>query len=64
VIDSDRVGRLAPFGDARTLAEGVRFFLSDPVRRRAAGEQGRASVLARYGLDRLLNDIDTLYLGL
>ena len=64
VIDNDRIGRLAPFGDAPALAKGVTFFLSDPERRRAAGEEGRASVLARYGLDRLLNDIDTLYRGL
>ena len=64
VIDSDRIGRLAPLGDARALADGVEYFLSNPARRRAAGEQGRASVLARYGLDRLLNDIDALYRGL
>ena len=64
VLDNERVGRLAPFGDARALADGVRFCSSDPERRRTAGDEGRASVLARYGLDRLIDDVDALYRGL
>jgi len=36
-------------------------FLADASLRRARGERGRASVIARYGIDRLVDDIDTLY---
>jgi hypothetical protein len=36
-------------------------FLADTNRRRTTGERGRASVLARYGIDRLVDDIDGLY---
>jgi glycosyltransferase involved in cell wall biosynthesis len=36
-------------------------FLADPARRRAIGERGRASVVARYGVDRLVDDVDALY---
>jgi glycosyltransferase involved in cell wall biosynthesis len=61
VVSNDQTGKLAPFGDARALADGLRFFLSNPARRRDAGAAGRAAVLARYGIDRLVDDIDRLY---
>ena len=61
VIDSDRVGLVAPFGDVRTLADRVLALTSDPERRRRMGEAGRQSVSARYGLDRLLDDVERLY---
>jgi glycosyltransferase involved in cell wall biosynthesis len=61
VIDSDRVGLLAPFGDARALADHVIALLVDPLRRRAMGESGRASVMSRYGIDRLVDDVERLY---
>jgi glycosyltransferase involved in cell wall biosynthesis len=54
-------GVVVPFGDAAGLAAAVTQFLADANRRRAIGERGRASVVARYGIDRLVNDIDTLY---
>ena len=61
VIDSDRVGLVAPFGDARALADHVLALTSDPERRRRMGEAGRQTVSARYGLDRLLDDVEGLY---
>jgi glycosyltransferase involved in cell wall biosynthesis len=61
VIDSDRVGLVAPFGDARALADHVLALTSDPERRRRMGEAGRQTVSARYGLDRLLDDVERLY---
>ncbi len=57
----DHTGIVAPFGDAAGLASAVTQFLRDPTRRRETGERGRASVMARYGLDRLVDDIDALY---
>ena len=61
VIDSDRVGLLAPFGDARALADQVHALLADPERRRRIGEAGRQAVSSRYGLDRLIDDVERLY---
>jgi hypothetical protein len=42
------------------LAEGVRTFLAEPDRARAAGEAARAAALERYGLGRFLSDWDQL----
>ena len=61
VIDSDRVGLLAPFGDARALAEQVQTLLADRDRSRRMGEAGRQAVSSRYGLDRLIGDVERLY---
>ena len=61
VIDSDRVGLLAPFGDPRALADQVDALLADVDRRRRMGEAGRQAVASRYGLDRLLDDVERLY---
>jgi glycosyltransferase involved in cell wall biosynthesis len=40
---------------------GVTTLLGNPQLRRTMGERGRASVVARYGIDRLVDDIDALY---
>jgi len=64
VIDSNRVGLLAPFGDAPALSRHVRALIADPEQRRRMGEAGRQAVSARYGLDRLIDDVDRLYRGL
>ena len=55
------VGLLAPPGDADRLADHVSRLVADPQRRRAMGEAGRRLVVARYGIDRLVTDIDGLY---
>jgi len=55
---------LAPFGDAALLAEHVNALLADPDRRRRMGDRGRRSVAARYAIDRLVDDVERLYLEL
>jgi glycosyltransferase involved in cell wall biosynthesis len=57
----DDLGAVAAFGDAAGLATAVAAFLGDPALRRATGERGRASVVSRYGIDRLVDDINTVY---
>jgi glycosyltransferase involved in cell wall biosynthesis len=64
VITSDSVGLTAPDGDASALAGHVTALLADPERRTHMGAAGRALVLAHYGLDRLVADVETLYRGL
>jgi glycosyltransferase involved in cell wall biosynthesis len=59
--ESDPVGEVAPFGDAAGLARSVAALLADPARRRSTGDRGRALVLARYGIDRLVDDVEALY---
>jgi glycosyltransferase involved in cell wall biosynthesis len=61
VIDSDDVGLLIPFGDADALAGAVAALLSDNARRRSMGMRGRQSMAARYGVDRLVDDVTALY---
>ena len=61
VLQSDAVGLLAANGDASALAGHVTTLLGDPERRRRMGAAGRALVVARYGLDRLVADVETLY---
>jgi glycosyltransferase involved in cell wall biosynthesis len=61
VLRGTDAGILAGFGDADALARAVAALLHDPLKRRAMGERGRASVVARYGLDRLVDDVDRLY---
>ena len=61
VLESDTVGLLAPDGDAPALATHVVALLADRDRRQRMAAAGRALVLARYGLDRLVSDVETLY---
>jgi glycosyltransferase involved in cell wall biosynthesis len=61
VVDSESVGLLAPDGDAAALAGKVTALLRDADRRGRLGAAGRTLVVARYGLDRLVGDIDSLY---
>lgn len=61
VIDSDDVGLLAPFGDASALARHVSGLLGDAERRRTMGARGRAAVVSRYQVDRLVDQMESLY---
>ena len=61
VIDNGAVGRLGPSGDAKALAEHTLALLADPEERRLMGENGRRSVIARYTLERLVDEVEQLY---
>jgi glycosyltransferase involved in cell wall biosynthesis len=61
VIDSPRVGLLAPSGDAIALAAAVDRLLADPYLRRGMGTAARESVLGRFSKQRLVADIAALY---
>jgi glycosyltransferase involved in cell wall biosynthesis len=61
VIASEEVGLLAPFGDTGALASHVTALLGDPDRRRRLGARGRETIVARYHIDRLVDDIAALY---
>jgi glycosyltransferase involved in cell wall biosynthesis len=61
VIVSSGVG--ARIGDqtAAALAAPIVRYLADPLLRRSAGDAARATVVDRYGIDRLVWDIESLY---
>jgi L-malate glycosyltransferase len=61
VIAADDLGAKVRDGDAEALAAHVVRYLADPQLRRDTGTRARAAVLAKYGLDRLVNDIIALY---
>jgi glycosyltransferase involved in cell wall biosynthesis len=61
VIVGPEVGRVAPLGDTGQLAAHVVDLLNDPSRRRQLGESGRKHALGRFGIDRLVDDVDRVY---
>ena len=61
VIPEASVGRVAPFGDVDGLAAHVLELIDHPDERRRIGERGRAFVVERFGIERLLVDIDRMY---
>jgi glycosyltransferase involved in cell wall biosynthesis len=60
-VASEPLGLVAPYDDAPALARAVETLLADRSRRRAMGERGRAATLGRYGIDRLVDDVESLY---
>jgi glycosyltransferase involved in cell wall biosynthesis len=57
-------GFLVPAGDVDALAERLARLASDPELRERMGAAGRARVLPRYAVDRLVDDVDRLYRSL
>jgi glycosyltransferase involved in cell wall biosynthesis len=64
VMADPGLGVLVPSDDAAALAAGVEALLCDAAARRAMGARARASVLQRYGIGRLVDDVDRLYRSL
>lgn len=64
VIRADVDGFLVDVGDAEGLAEQLAILARDPARRAQMGAQGRARVVERYAVERLVDDIDLLYRSL
>ncbi|HVH52180.1 MAG TPA: glycosyltransferase family 4 protein [Gaiellaceae bacterium] len=57
-------GFLVEAGDADALAERLAELAADPERRKRMGDEGRARVLERYAVGRLVDDVDRLYRSL
>jgi glycosyltransferase involved in cell wall biosynthesis len=54
-------GSLVAVGDVDAMAERLAALAADPAGRTAMGEAGRESVMSRYRVERLLDDVDALY---
>jgi glycosyltransferase involved in cell wall biosynthesis len=61
VVDEGMDGFLVDVGDVDALAERLAELVADPEKRARMGEHGRARVLERYAVDRLVDDVDKLY---
>jgi glycosyltransferase involved in cell wall biosynthesis len=61
VVDEGETGFLVRMADTHAMAERLEILARDPARREAMGRLGRERVLRRYGVDRLVDDIDALY---
>ena len=57
-------GFLVEPGDVEAAAERLATLAADPGLRTRLGESGRARVLARYSVSRLVDDVDRLYRSL
>ncbi|MDQ5980334.1 MAG: L-malate glycosyltransferase [Verrucomicrobiota bacterium] len=55
VIEHDRHGLLAPFGDTVALARNVAALLADPARRAALGKAGRERATELFSADRIVS---------
>jgi glycosyltransferase involved in cell wall biosynthesis len=64
VIRTGVDGFLVDVGDADALAEQLALLARDPARRAEMGARGRANVLERYAVERLVDDVDALYRSL
>src|SRR5437870_2320747 len=61
VIQDGREGLHADPMNARDLAEKIRRLLGDPEARRVMGERGREKVLASFGIERVTDQIESVY---
>jgi len=61
VIDDGVTGLLVRPADTHAIAERLAMLAADPDLRRRMGEAGRARVLERYAVKRLVDDVDQLY---
>ncbi len=61
VVTDGETGVIVPVGDAPAVARAILDLIEDPARAARLGAAGRASVVARFGSGRLVEDIDALY---
>jgi len=61
VVEDGKTGRVIPQGDEEGLATAVRGLLEDPAMRKRMGEAGQLRAFDRFGIDRLVDDVDALY---
>ena len=54
-------GYLVGVGDVEAMARRLADLAADPDLRRRLGEAGRESVIQRYRIERLIDDVDALY---
>jgi glycosyltransferase involved in cell wall biosynthesis len=61
VVRDGEDGFLVEVGAAEEVADRLERLAGDPELRARMGETGRARVVPRYGVERLIDDVDRLY---
>lgn len=61
IVEEGVTGYLVPVGDIPGLAGQVLALAGDPAAARAMGARGRERMRSRFGVDRLVGDMDRLY---
>ena len=61
VLEGGELGLITPSGDRESLVRAIARLLDDPPLRRELGRRGAAVAPRRFGVDRLLADMTTLY---
>jgi len=61
VLEDGRLGLVVPSGDPAVFADALGSLLADPELRARLGRAGSVSVRSRFGVQRLLDDIASLY---
>jgi glycosyltransferase involved in cell wall biosynthesis len=61
VVDDGEDGVLVEVGDVDAIAAALALLARDPELRRRMGERGRELVVPRYRVERLIDDVDSLY---
>lgn len=61
IVEEGATGHLVQVGDIKGLAEKMLALAIDPDTARAMGARGRERMRDRYGVDRLVRDMDRLY---
>jgi len=64
VIVDGQNGVLVPVRNADALAEGLRSVLLDAPARLAMGDRARETVISRYAVDKVVDELDRLYVSL
>ena len=57
-------GLLVPSGDAKALAAAIEELIANPDRRQAMGAAGQRLVMQRYGSDRMVRELQEVYMKL
>jgi glycosyltransferase involved in cell wall biosynthesis len=60
LVDDGRNGLLAPEGDAAALADALQALLTDTPRAAALADTARADALARYSLQRMTAEYESM----
>lgn len=61
VLENGHLGVMVPSGDAAALTEAIAGLLDRPEHRRELGRRGALAAPRRFGVQRLLRDIENLY---
>jgi len=61
MISEGETGFVVPVGDSEAIAEGLSRILGDPNRAKAMGVLGQKLSFEKYGIERLVRDLEALY---